>query len=232
VRTTTLALLVTLGTLAAPASAETQHSLEDIRAQVAAFLERETPGNDLSQRVTVTELDPRLRLHPCASPLAMEVTGENPKSGSVTVRVRCPGPRPWSLFVPARQSLLGTVVVLARPVQPGTPLQASDLRLEQREVGSLGGGFFSAPDGVLGRTLRRPVAAGQPLVASALAAVSRVRRGDRVVLVARLAGVEVRMQGEALRDGSVGESIPVRNLSSERLVEGRVTADGSVEVPL
>jgi flagella basal body P-ring formation protein FlgA len=40
------------------------------------------------------------------------------------------------------------------------------------------------------------------------------------------------MQGEALRDGAVGEAIGVRNLSSQRVVEGRVTAEGAVEIAM
>ncbi|MGH8206402.1 MAG: flagella basal body P-ring formation protein FlgA [Steroidobacteraceae bacterium] len=40
------------------------------------------------------------------------------------------------------------------------------------------------------------------------------------------------MAGIALADGRIDDSIHVRNLSSERIVEGIVRSDGEVEAPL
>jgi flagella basal body P-ring formation protein FlgA len=122
--------------------------------------------------------------------------------------------------------------VLARPAAPGTALQASDLRVEERDLVSLGGGYFPDPAALVGRTLKRSIAPGQPLSPSALTSAVRVKRGERVVLLARVLGLDVRMQGEALRDGAVGETIGVRNLNSQRVVEGRVTSEGAVEVAM
>jgi len=44
--------------------------------------------------------------------------------------------------------------------------------------------------------------------------------------------IQVKMPGEALSAGSVGEQIRVRNLNSKRVVKARVTGPGQVEVAM
>ncbi len=231
-RPAALALTVALSLTAAIARAQDVHPPQDIRAEVAAFLARELGPESPQRRYDVNELDPRLRLSRCQDPLDLALPAASPRAGSLTVSVRCAGDRPWSIFVPARVRSFGPVVVLSRPVSPGAPLTTADVKVEERDLTAAPAGHFDDPAALVGRTLKRSVAPGQPLTASVVASSLRVRRGERVVLVARLAGVDVRMQGEALRDAAVGETVTVRNLSSQRVVEGRVGSDGSVEVAM
>ena len=58
-----------------------------------------------------------------------------------------------------------------------------------------------------------------------------VRRGDRVGIEVQTAAVTIRMNGEALADGGVGQRIPVRNVSSGKRLEAIVRSAGTVEVP-
>jgi flagella basal body P-ring formation protein FlgA len=224
--------LLAAGRAGLAAEAGRSQPLESIREAVADFLSRQTPEGGPTAAVEVGYLDPRLQLDPCEEPLAVTAPGSSALTGSVTVLVRCPGPSAWKIYVPARVKVLDRVVVLTRPARPGTPLTADDVQVEERDVAGLTGGYLRDPGAAVGRTLKRPLAAGQPLGASNLEGAVQVRRGTRVVLVARVAGVDVRMQGEALRDGAVGDTILVRNLSSSRVVEGRVTASGQVEVAM
>lgn len=215
-----------------PGAAQELHSLDDIRGEVARYLATELSQPDVRYRLAVTDLDPRLRLPLCGLPLVLSAPPARPRSASVTVNVRCPGPRPWSIYVPARASALGPVVILARPVPVGAPLGAADLRVEEREVQGLGGGHFTDPGQLVGKTLRRAVTPGEPLVPTAVTNPPLVRRGERVVLVARLGGLDVRMPGEAMGDAAEGETVSVRNLGSQRVVAGRVVAQGTIEVPM
>jgi len=221
---------IVMALLPALSAAQPLHAPDDIRSEVRGFLAREVGPESPQLRIEVNELDPRLRLARCEEPLSLSLPPGGPRSGSITVGVRCTGERPWSLFVPARVRRFGPVVVLARPATPGTVLTAADLRVEERDLTAGPAGYFPDPATVIGRTLKRAVAPGQPLTASVVVSSVRVRRGERVTLVARVGGVDVRMQGEALRDAAVGEVVSVRNLSSQRVVEGRVAPDGSVEV--
>ena len=57
-----------------------------------------------------------------------------------------------------------------------------------------------------------------------------VRRGERVSILATTAALQVRMEGEALSDGAIGEIIRVRNLSSRQEIEAQVVGPGQVQV--
>lgn len=59
-----------------------------------------------------------------------------------------------------------------------------------------------------------------------------VRKGDQVVISAGNSTIQVKMPGEALSAGAVGEQIRVRNLNSKRVVKARVTGPGQVEVAM
>ena len=72
--------------------------------------------------------------------------------------------------------------------------------------------------------------AGTVLSASDLAAPRLVRRGDQVALVSRRGGVEVRVSGRALGDAGENERVAVENLSTRRVLQGRVGPGGDVVV--
>ena len=57
-----------------------------------------------------------------------------------------------------------------------------------------------------------------------------VRRGDRVTLLAKSNAFEVRMEGEALMDASLGDRIRVKNLRSMRIIEGKLSDNGNTVV--
>ena len=57
-----------------------------------------------------------------------------------------------------------------------------------------------------------------------------ISRGQQITLIAGDNGLEVRMQGKALKDAAVGERVNVTNLSSGQQVEGIANSDGTVSV--
>jgi flagella basal body P-ring formation protein FlgA len=76
------------------------------------------------------------------------------------------------------------------------------------------------------------LAAGAAFTPRSLKLQKVVRRGEQILLVAATSAMEVRMNGTALEDASVGETIKVKNSSSQRVVEGVVEAPGIVKVTM
>lgn len=200
----------------ANAGAATSHPLEQIRSAAIAAIG--APAG------TETTLDPALRLPRCAQPLQATA------SGARTAMVRCPDAPGWRIYVPVQPYAAADVVVLAAPAVAGVPIAPTQLIVQRRDAGSLTGGAFSDPVALIGRIPRRPLAAGSIPTAADFAAGATLRRGDPVVLVARFGGVEVRMQGRALGPAQAGGRITVENTSSRRILRGRVTGDGVVDV--
>ena len=167
-------------------------------------------------------LDPALRMPACAAPL------EARQATAATVEVSCPGG--WRLYVPVKQRRSQDVVVLTRGVAAGETLALDALATEQRDVSRVTGAALSDPAQAVGQVARRTLQAGSVLGAGDLAARRVVRRGDQVALVSRRGGVEVRVAGRALGDAGLDERVSVENLSSRRILQGRVGPGGDVLV--
>lgn len=167
-------------------------------------------------------LDPALRMPLCGQALQAR------QATAGTVEVACPDG--WRLFVPVRQRRSQPVVVLARGVAAGQPVPADALATEQRDASRIAGAALSDPAQAAGRVARRTLPAGTVLSPGDLAAPRLVRRGDTVALVSRGGGVEVRVAGRALGDAGENERVAVENLSSRRILQGRVGPGGDVLV--
>ncbi len=226
-------LAACLAGAAGTASAGAIQAPGTIRAAAGAFLRAQHPGVEHSDlQVRVTALDPRLRLPHCSEPLRTFLAPGSRTLGNTTVGVRCRAPRPWTIYVPARVSIYRKVLVAARPLPRGTRLSAADVRMTRKDVDNLAYGYLSDPTAVQGKLLRRLVPAGMALDPEMLESPPLVKRGQQVVLLAEIGGLQVRMTGLALATGAAGDSIKVRNLSSRRVVEGVIVRTGVVRVPL
>ena len=69
---------------------------------VQQFLESQSEINQHSKfTIRVGRLDSRLRLSACESALETYLAPGGKLSGKTSVGVRCSGPKPWALYVPA-----------------------------------------------------------------------------------------------------------------------------------
>ena len=224
-------LLAALGglTLAANVSATGNEPLEHIRTAAQRFLEAQQPKVPGIQ-IEVGALDARLRLAACSRPLESYLPAGAQPAGRTTVGVRCPGPAGWSIMVPAQVRRQVDVIVAVTPLARGVTLAASDLRTLQRDVGELPPGYVGRLAEVVGKQLRQPVLAGNVLVHSQIESPLLVRRGDPVTVISRTGALEVRASGEALTDGSDGDSVRVRNTLSKKMIQATVIGTGLVQV--
>lgn len=196
-----------------------------------AALDAHGPGFDIA--VSAGPLDDRLRLRACDESLEAFMAPGTRTSGNTTVGVRCQGPVSWTLYVPVQIEVYGEVLVLSEPLPRGTLLQPAQLRLERHDVGRLvSGGYLADPEAARGMVLRRALQAGTVLTPQMVEPPRLVERGQRVLLLADTGSVAVRVEAEAMGDGALGERVRVRNLSSQKIVEGQVVSHGVVGVSM
>ncbi|MGM0676987.1 flagellar basal body P-ring formation chaperone FlgA [Ectothiorhodospira marina] len=191
---------------------------------------RQHHGDALEVRVVPGRLDPRLRLRACGAPLEADLPPGGRMVGNTTVGVRCPGPSPWNLYVPMQVNVSGEVVVLDRSLPRGAVLSSTDIRLERKALDGLHSGYLVDPERANHMVLRRALRGGTVLTPHMVEPQRLVHRGERVTLLSENAAISVRMAGEAMADGAYGDRVRVRNLSSRRVVEGRVLSAGVVGV--
>jgi flagella basal body P-ring formation protein FlgA len=190
-------------------------------------VEAANPGS--TAQVTFTPGDLRLPEGPVElRPQEARLLGNT--SGTLTVRVHVAGREEASATVSFRLLRRAPAVVAARDLLAGTVLSEDNLRVEERPVvpGPLVLGELSL---AVGRQVTVPIRGGAALTASMVKAAVLVKRGARVKLVCRAPGFTATVGGEALQDGTAGQPVRVRNLSSLLEVTGIVVTAQTVEVP-
>lgn len=202
-----------------------------LEQEVESHLQRST--REARYEVKVNRLDNRLRLPLCPEG-ALNAELESPAEpvGRVTVRLSCDSKVRWRLFVPAQVSLYQPVLVTTRPLSRHSVITAQDISMLERDVGLLNNAYLTDLKQVSGLRLRRQVAADTVLAPNHLEQQEVVERGDKVVISAANTQVSVRMPGEALESGNLGSQVRVRNTRSGRVVKGRITGPGQVEVAM
>ena len=113
---------------------------------------------------------------------------------------------------------------------PNTAIPADALSTQARDVAGMPYGYFTKPEDVVGKLLRRPLVSGTVLSPDALTVAASVRRGQDVTLISSSGGFSVRAGGKALTDGASGQRIRVENVASHRIVEGVVLDAETIEV--
>jgi flagellar basal body P-ring formation protein FlgA len=216
--------------LVTPALAQTDpgvQSLDAIRAAAQTFVSQHVPKQKPGAvTVNVGELDPRLRLAPCAEPLKATLPAGATFRERMTVAVSCRGESTWTVYVPVSIETQTNVLVLRRAAARGARLTAEDVETQTRVIQGTGDSYLTDVTQLAGYTLKRPLGAGAALTADTMAADLVVKRGQQVTLLASVGGLEVRAMGLALNDAPAGGRAKVQNISSRRIVEGVVeTAD-------
>ncbi len=206
------------------------HSLDDIRQTAKEFVLANLSNHDQESSVISSKLDPRLRLKSCSQPLEAFYPEYGRRVGNITVGIRCTSEDNWSIFVPISVKIYREVVIATRPLNRGTIINESDVRLEKRNISVFSSDFYTDSDLIIGQELVHSIQMGRSLGSHDLKSPTAIKRGSLVTLLAKNNVFEVRMEGKALADGVVGERIRVQNLRSKRIVEGIVKSSKIIYV--
>jgi len=189
-------------------------------------------------QVQLMPLDARVRIQPCARPLAMD----HPFASTETVRARCPEPQ-WQLYVrvqvlqknPDSSTGAGTgsrraVVVATQSLVRGMTVQPQDVKVQEVLLPAGGGQFMEQVSQAVHSEILRDVPPGIPLRASDLRPLVLVKRGQVVQFsVGKKTGFVVSAHVEAMQDGRMGEQIKLKNTESGRILIGVVRGPGVVD---
>lgn len=183
-------------------------------------------------QVVMGKLDSRLRLQTCDSELNVFSKNDSTWLGNRTVGVQCYGPVAWTVYVPVQIKVYKPVYVAAKLLEANTVIKHADLKLQQWDIGSLTQGYIKDSKQIVGQQVKYPVAMGTVIKSRYLRPQKVVRRGEYITLVVVADMMEVRMNGTALSDATLGQRIKVKNTTSKRIVEGVVDAPGIVKIQL
>lgn len=177
-------------------------------------------------RFELTVVPPRVAPN-CAGPVEVD-TVDTRQPTRMRFAVRCPGPGTSRAEYIVRARISASVVVTATTVAANEVITDAHITVGQRDITTIPDPVID-PNDAVGQTSRRLLRAGDVLRNNSLSAPVVVKRGDAVVMIARIEGIEVSTAGEALDAGAKGATIRVRNSTSGQTLRMRVTAPGMVE---
>jgi len=229
-----LARVLAAGFLAANTAsvAGQQQSHASIQNAARDFVLANASEFPIPPRVSVGQLDSRLRLAQCSEKLQAFAPPGRKRTGRTTVGVRCTDSKPWSLYVPVTVSIMGQTVVATRDLLRGELVTAADVRLEQQDLTRLHSGYLSALDLAVGKRVKRTIRQGGIIKPTQIVAPTLIKKGAEVTITVNSNRIQVRTKGKALGSGGPGERIRVRNLSSNKVLEATVVSAGIVQVDL
>lgn len=218
--------------LAVNVNADTLHSLDNIEQVAYEYALSKAQERFDSPQVAMGTLDSRLRLKACDTRLEAFNKLVGTGIGNQTVGVKCNSPVAWTVYVPVKVKVFKAVVVASKPLPAHQLITASDVKLQQLDIGSLRQGYINNIRQIIGQQLKYPIALGTVIKPKSVQAQKLVHRGEHIMLVASAGKMEVRMSGMALSDASLGQRVRVKNTSSKRVVEGVVDAPGIVKITM
>jgi flagella basal body P-ring formation protein FlgA len=181
--------------------------------------------------VAVGQLDPRLRLAPCARVEPYVPSGTR-LWGRSRIGLRCvEGPSAWKVFLPITIKAWGRGLVANGAIAPGSVLRPNDVSEGEVDLAEDRSAAVADPSQAIGRTLARALAPGQSLRLADLKVRQWFNAGDTVRLIAVGAGFSLESEGQALSNGIEGQPARVRT-ENGRIVIGRPVGSRRLELAL
>jgi len=207
------------------------HDHTDITQSAKQFLSQNIDTNQYSRtEIEMGKLDSRLKLAHCNSSLLTSLAPGSKFSGKTTVHVKCDSETKWTVYINANIRLYTDVIHTAEPLEKGHILTKDDLKSSEVNLSQIRYGHFTNADSLIGKQLKRRLSQNKIIRVNYVKAQTLVKRGEIVNIVAENSGYSVKMSGTAMSNGAKGDRVQVKNLSSQRIIEGIVTETGVISI--
>lgn len=181
--------------------------------------------------IVMGEADPRLRLAACQQVEPYLPSGQT-LWGRSRLGLRCvQGAVKWSITVPVQVRVFAPAWVAAQPLPVGTQVQAEHLSRQRVELSAQTSPAFAQAEPPVGRTLQKPLLAGEALRHAHLKPRQWFAAGEPVRLLLSGEGFSVQVDAQALAAGLEGQPARVR-LDGGRVLQAWPVAERRAEVLL
>ncbi len=221
-----LVFLLVLYNPAAALAAEPQHADKAMQASLAAFFAAKpmvaniTPELVKVQKWPNTKQAVRWSLPPLKSyPKRLSLIAEQGHGKQY---------KRW--YVPVLVKWMADVIVLKQDISARTMLDRSMLSKTRTNIAGLHGHTWSNIQDVVGLKSLRNLHKGSVLVSHYTQRPPLIQRGDIVTILAKVAGILVRAEGIALKSGSRGDRMLVKNIRSKQTLQSIVQDAHTVSV--
>ena len=203
-----------------------------IRKAIDEYLQREFAGK--AQEIHVTLGDPQQPIAVPAGALGLMVSSPDIE-GSV-------GRRVFHVHVAVNGNLHRTIdattdvaayldiLAPVRLIKTDEEIDADDIVMTRVALFDLKSPYATDLRDVIGKAAARPLAPQIPIKLTSLRRPFIVRKGDRVMIEAKMGGLSVQTSGVTKGNGEMGQTITVSNTDSGKDVRAKVVGPGVVRV--
>ncbi|MFC1507680.1 flagellar basal body P-ring formation chaperone FlgA [Pseudomonadota bacterium] len=161
-------------------------------------------------------LQPLSDIPACDTPVNQSLSNPQQPAGRLTVTLECQKPTYWKARAKAEVAIYRQLVVAKNTVNRHQKITPAMLSLKRSDVAYLRHGYFTDKQALTGLASRRKIVAGKIISPKMVELPELVQRNDGVLIEARFGEMSATMKGVALESGVKGDSIRVRNLSSQK----------------
>lgn len=209
--------------------ASTTQSIETINKAVRNFVESSL-APDGQYQISEAQIDNRLRLPACEQNLDVFSQSGAVKPGRNTVGIRCNDSNGWTIYSTVLIKSFKNVLILTKQLNRNERISLEHLRTESRDIATLQQGYLTDPEDIADKQAIRILAPGTVLTRQHFTEPTLIKRGQRVSIQSGKAGFMISAVGVAMTDGSKGQRISVKNISSKRIIQATVENPGVVTV--
>jgi len=230
-------LIASLFGCAAPAASLAENSPTEpagsvsVQQEVSRYLDQQVRhyAASIGSRDYQISLKPLAKLPRCDQPLHLTLSEPTQPVGRLSVTLECHQPKYWKARGRAEVAIFLPLVVAKHPLSRHQTITRSDLSLKRSDLANLRHKYFTDIDAVVGLNSRRKISAGKIISPRMVEAPQLVERNEEVIIEARMGTMTAKMKGVALESGAMGESIRVRNLSSDKEIFATVIGQQRVQ---
>jgi len=203
-------------------------------SELAAFGRKFLEEKLARRGITIEITDPATPRSAVLPDVPTEMKAEMSSRGTsglvaVAVEVWAEGKRETRILLSYRVRSRGPVAQAGRDLEAGDVITQDDLVETEMDLAGLPGDAVTAASSLTGLKVLRPITTGSVIRKGAVAIPTMVKKGESVMLSARVGSVEARAMALVKEDGANGETVTVMNLESRRMVKAKVTGVDTVE---
>ena len=164
----------------------------------------------------------------CNNLLISRSRNNNPPAGRVSLSVKCKSPA-WRFRASAKVSLWVDLVVAKTDLNRGEVLNENDLEYKATDISNHLHSTETNIASLVGMAVKRNIDKGDVISRRYLENKYLVNKDDHVLLQIKTSSFSANVMAQALQDGQLGEIINVKNLTSDKIVQGKVIAKNVVQ---
>lgn len=145
-------------------------------------------------------------------------------------RVKVRGKEDEKVYLRAKVSVIENVIVASKTIRKKEMLSSEDVELAKKDMANYPYRYFSKKSSVLGKQTTSTISKGSIIADWMIIIPPVIERNDMVSIMVRTGNVRAEVQGIALEDGSIGDEVKVRNITSKKEIKAVVVDSGKVEV--